>query len=84
MKNSILCAITLAVSLLLPSCCGKKCSSKKTAETVEKEIEVQTANILKMSAKEPAELEMNSEEDAVAAVTELEIDVDSVEITERK
>jgi len=81
MKNSMLCAIALAVSLLLPSCCGKKCSSKKTADTVEREIEVQTANIRKMSTKEPAELEINTEEDAVVA---LELDVDSVEITELK
>lgn len=80
MKNSMLFAVALGVCLLLPSCCGRKCSDKKTTKTVEQEIEAQAANIRKLSVKEPAELPAADIEEAT--VIELEIDANDAEIAE--
>jgi len=46
--------LALFVCIALPSCCGKKCSKKKTTETVEQEVDVKNVDIRKI--KEMAEL----------------------------
>lgn len=60
--KKMLFAFALTTCLLLPSCCWNKCSTKKTTQTVEKEIDAQKACIRKVSVKEPAELEPSTKE----------------------
>lgn len=58
--KKMLFAFALTTCLLLPSCCWKKCSAKKTTQTVEKEIDAQQPCVRKV--KEPAEVESSAKE----------------------